>query len=129
MTQVRYVVNRDKLQYDHSKFNEALEILVLMLDRRVCFDRMHSTSNLDKKDSDFKNITSSLKSQNANIFTWCGEFIYCPCGYFIDDLLNNNDPRHGYCIRKRSFYSCIDFKASTSYHPRDFPNTEGLSVK
>jgi hypothetical protein len=28
LTQIRYVVNRDKLQYDHSKFHEAMSVCV-----------------------------------------------------------------------------------------------------
>ena len=39
MTQVKYVVNRDELQYDHSKFNEAIEVVIKMLIRLDRFDR------------------------------------------------------------------------------------------
>lgn len=40
--QVRYALdkNKDKLLYDHTQFNEAIEILIKMLDRLDRFDRI-----------------------------------------------------------------------------------------
>jgi hypothetical protein len=39
-TQVRHAVNKRELLYDHTKSNEAIEIIMKMLDRLDRFDRM-----------------------------------------------------------------------------------------
>jgi hypothetical protein len=38
--EARLIVDKNDLLYDHTKFNDAIEILIKMLDRRDHFDRI-----------------------------------------------------------------------------------------
>jgi hypothetical protein len=39
-TQVRHAVGKNELLYDHTKFNEAIEVLIKMVDKLDRFDRV-----------------------------------------------------------------------------------------